>query len=176
MVVIEINNLGLIHLRMMGVNCVSMKNDQLMGVCFKTMLVLLITVIMPHIQMCMRWRPLERHKGGKQKKNKRCFGTLLDHEGIELKVVSGFVTPMMDRVLGIVVTTICHHQSLNATQNILIALLQPDPRRPPLALYRPPTSNGMRLHVLLLTWQSSRWNKSHDLYRARQKSDPSASD
>jgi len=43
--------------------------------------------------MCMRWRPLEHHKGDKQKKDKWSFGASLDHEGIELDVVSGLTTP-----------------------------------------------------------------------------------
>jgi len=70
-----------------------MENDWLMGVCFNTMLVLLTAVIVLRIQMRMRRCPLEHHKGGKQKENKNCVGTSLNHDGIEFKVVSGFTTP-----------------------------------------------------------------------------------
>jgi len=89
--VVEVNNLGFIHLRMIGVDWVGMGNDLLMGVCLNTMLVLLISVIVQHIQMCMGWRPLERNKSGKQEKDKRCFETLLDHEGIEFMLPLGLL-------------------------------------------------------------------------------------
>lgn len=70
-----------------------MENNRLMGMRFKTMLVLLIAVIVLHIQMRMRWRPLERHKGGKQNVNKCCAGTLLDHVDIEFGAAYGFAMP-----------------------------------------------------------------------------------
>lgn len=65
LVVIEVNNLGLIHLHMAGVNLVSVKNDQLMGVRLNAVLVLFTAVFVLLIQMRMRWRPLDRQKGGK---------------------------------------------------------------------------------------------------------------
>jgi hypothetical protein len=39
----------------------------------------------------MGWRPLERNKSGKQEKDKRCFETLLDHEGIEFMLPLGLL-------------------------------------------------------------------------------------
>jgi len=65
LIVIEINNLGLTHLRVIGINRVRMKNDGLMGVCFDTMLVLLAMVIVLRVQMCVRRHPPEHHKGDK---------------------------------------------------------------------------------------------------------------
>lgn len=46
---IEVNNLGLIHLHMVGVNLVSVKNDRLMGMCLNAMLVPLTAVIVLRI-------------------------------------------------------------------------------------------------------------------------------
>lgn len=46
---IEVNNLGLIHLHMAEVNLVSVKNDWLMGVCLNVMLVLLTAVVVLRI-------------------------------------------------------------------------------------------------------------------------------
>ena len=80
---IQFNNPGFIYLRMVGVNWVSVKKDWLMGVCFNTMLVLLIAMIVLSIQMRMRWYPLDHQKGSKQKENKSCVGALLDHDGVE---------------------------------------------------------------------------------------------
>jgi hypothetical protein len=47
--VIEVNNLGLIHLHMAGVNLVSVKNGRLMGVYLNAMLVPLTAVIVLNI-------------------------------------------------------------------------------------------------------------------------------
>ena len=90
---IEIDNLGFIHMWMTGVAWINMKNDLLMGVSLDAMLMLFTIVVVLRIQMCMRRRPLEHHKGGKQKNDKCGFGAPLDHEGIELNVVSGLTTP-----------------------------------------------------------------------------------
>ena len=49
LVVIEFNNLDLIHLHMVGVNLVSVKNGRLMGVCLNAMLVPLTAVIVLRI-------------------------------------------------------------------------------------------------------------------------------
>lgn len=89
---VEVNNLGLIHLRMIKVNGVGMREGWLMCVRLNTMLMLLTAVIVLCIQMSMRRRPLEHHKGDKQKENKNRVGTSFDHDGIEFKVVSGFAT------------------------------------------------------------------------------------
>ena len=88
---IQINNPSFIYLLMVGVNWVCVKKARLMGVCCNTMLVLLIAMIVLRIQMRMRWCPLDHQKGSKQKENKNCAGTLLDHDGIEFKWVSGFL-------------------------------------------------------------------------------------
>ncbi|MDP2758978.1 MAG: hypothetical protein Q8O64_01040 [Sideroxyarcus sp.] len=87
-----------------------MENDWLMGVCLNAMLVLLAAVIVLRIQMRMRRHPLEHHKGGKQKKNESCVGTSLDHDSIELRVITGslslqhnnvdYTQPMKSRFIG----------------------------------------------------------------------------
>jgi len=64
-----------------------MKNDWLMGMCLNTMPVLLTAVIVLRIQMHMRRRPLEHHKGGKQKENETCVEASLDHDGIKFGVI-----------------------------------------------------------------------------------------
>ena len=79
---IEIDNLGLPHLRVIGVDPVSMEYDRLMGVNLYAMQVLLTTVIMRRIQVRMRRHPLERHKGGKQQKNESRVSPSFDHAGV----------------------------------------------------------------------------------------------
>jgi len=79
LVVVEVNNLGFIHLRMIGVDWVGMGNDLLMGVRLNTMLMPFPAMAVLSIQMRMGRRPLERNKNGKQKKNKRSVGASLDH-------------------------------------------------------------------------------------------------
>jgi len=39
--------------------------------------------------MRVRRCPLDHHKGSKQKENKCCVDTLLDHDGIEFEVIVG---------------------------------------------------------------------------------------
>lgn len=91
---IKVNDLGFIHMRMIGVTWIDMKNDLLMGVSLNAMLMLFAVVVVLRIYMCMRRHPLEHHKGDKQKKDKCNFGASLDHEWIELYVVSGLTTPV----------------------------------------------------------------------------------
>lgn len=62
-----------------------------MGMCLNTMPVLLTAVIVLRVQMRMRRRPLEHHKGGKQKKNESCVGTSLNHDGIKFGVIACIV-------------------------------------------------------------------------------------
>ncbi len=88
---IEVNNLGHFHLRMIRINWVSMESDWLMGVCLNTMPVLLTAVIVLRIQMRMRRCPLEHHKGGKQKENESCVETSLDHDGIKFGMIACIV-------------------------------------------------------------------------------------
>ena len=63
---IEVNNLTLIQLLMIQINWIRMKNDRLMGVCLKAMLVWFAAMIVLRIQMRMRRSPLDRQKGGQQ--------------------------------------------------------------------------------------------------------------
>lgn len=77
---IEVNNLALFHLQMIGVNQISMISDRLMSVCLNTMLVTFTAVIVLRIQMRMRGRPLGCQEGNKQKNNKCCIKALLNHE------------------------------------------------------------------------------------------------
>jgi len=80
---IEVNNLSHIHLRMIKVNGIGMRNCWLMCVRLNTMLMRLTSVIVLCIQMSMRRHPLEHHKGDKQKENKNCVGTSLNHNGVQ---------------------------------------------------------------------------------------------
>ena len=88
-VVVEINNLTLIQLLMIQINWIIMKNNRLMGVCLKAMLVWFTAMIVLRIQMRMRRHPLDRQKGGQQKKNKHCVDSLLNHGCMEFKLELG---------------------------------------------------------------------------------------
>jgi len=84
--VVEINNLTLIQLLMIQTNGIIMKNDRLMGVCLKAMLMWCTAMVVVRVQMRMRRHPLDRQKGGQQKKNKHCVDSLLNHGCMELKL------------------------------------------------------------------------------------------
>jgi hypothetical protein len=99
LVMIEIDNLGLTYLRVIGVYRVGMKRDGLMGVSLDAMLVLLAAVIVLRIQVRVRRHPLEHHKGGKQKKNESCVDTSLDHDSIELRVITCSLATQWGRLL-----------------------------------------------------------------------------
>ncbi|MBU4151084.1 MAG: hypothetical protein KKG03_05465 [Gammaproteobacteria bacterium] len=109
LIVIEINNLSLTRLPMVGIRHIHMKNDWLMSMEFNTMLVLLTAMIVLRVQMRMRRHPLKRHKGGKQNENKNCVRTSLNHESWSWEITGSislnhnagdYTQPMKSRFIG----------------------------------------------------------------------------